>query len=121
MVPAEQPNEEGVDFYVLQCQRRKYQLQAPLQCPWGAEFEAGDYVIEGTYYRKSGRGEFTYTYLDKSVVAHVASHLVLACKFRMKQATYCLKGGDPVYKISSEVVEIVRQALSHLWETECNE
>ena len=118
MVPAEQPNEEGVDFYILQCQRRKYKLKAPLSCPWGAEFEAGDFVIEGTYYKKSGRGEYTYTYLEKSVVAHVSSHLVLACKFRMKLAPYCLKGGDPVYKISSEVVDVVRHALAQMWEND---
>ena len=37
------------------------------------------------------RGEFTYTYLDKSVVAHVAAHLVRACKFCMKQAPYMLE------------------------------
>jgi len=121
VVPAEQPNEEGVDFYVLQCQRRKHKLQAPLACPWGAEFEVGDFVIEGTYYKKSGRGEYTYTYLEKSVVAHVSSHLVVACKFRMKLAPYCLKGGDPVYKISSEVVEVVRHALAQVWENSDDE
>ena len=57
-------------------------------------------------------------YLDKSVVAHVAAHLVRACKFCMKQAPYCLKGGDLVYKISLEVVEVVRQSLAQLWEND---
>lgn len=77
----------------------------------GWEFEAGDFVIEGTYYKKFGRGEDTYKYLEKLVKAHVAAHLVRACKFTMKQASYRVKGGEPVYKISSEVIEVIHQSL----------
>jgi len=86
-------------------------LTSPLQCPWGGNFDASEYVIEGTYYKKFSRGEDTYQYLDKSVTAHVDAHLVQACKFNMKQASYRVKGGEPVYKISSEVLEVIHQSL----------
>ena len=115
MVPTEQSNKEGIEFYILQCQRQKYQLQAPLVYPWGAKFKTGKYINEHTYYRKFGRGEITYTNLIKSVIAHMAAHLVWACKFHMKHAPYSLKGGDPVYKISSEVIEVMPQSLVELW------
>jgi hypothetical protein len=35
MIPAEEENEDSVDFYILQCTRSKFEVQGPLDCPWG--------------------------------------------------------------------------------------
>jgi hypothetical protein len=54
-VPAEVDNEEGVDFYVLQCVRPKFVVTEPFECVWGGTFDAGDFVVAGTYYHRWGR------------------------------------------------------------------
>jgi hypothetical protein len=39
-------NEVGVDFFVLQCQRKKYQVQVDFECPWNGDFKIEDFVGE---------------------------------------------------------------------------
>ena len=53
-IPAEEGNDEEVDFYILQCQRRKYVVMEQFCCVWGAVFQVGQAAIVGTYYQKSG-------------------------------------------------------------------
>ena len=43
-------NDEGVSFYVLQCQKPKHIVEQDFDCVWGEHFQAGDSVISGTYY-----------------------------------------------------------------------
>jgi hypothetical protein len=50
VVPIEADNEEGMDFYILQCQTPKFKVVESFKCIWGCEFDACDYVIGGTYY-----------------------------------------------------------------------
>jgi len=35
VVVAKEGNEEGVDFYILQCQQTKHVVQEPFTCAWG--------------------------------------------------------------------------------------
>jgi hypothetical protein len=91
-VPTPPGNEEGVEFFVLQCQRKKYEVQVDFEFPWGGEFKRGDFVVSGTYYKKFGRGDNTYVYLDKAVVAHVDSHLIRACKISHDPSMSSSKG-----------------------------
>jgi hypothetical protein len=42
-------NVEGVDFFILQCQRPKHMVCESFACVWGCEFEVGDFVVAGTY------------------------------------------------------------------------
>ena len=114
MIPAECDNEDGVDYYILQCQREKFMLQEPLSCPWGGVFDAGDEVIRAKYYKKYGRGDKTYVFCDRAVDAHVDAHLVRACKFPMLLAAHRVKG-SPVYKIASESKKICEDALRDWW------
>ena len=83
-VPAAPDNDEGISFYILQCQTPKEMLTEDLTCAWGGHFKVGDYVISGTYYQKWGRSDLhNYVYLANSQVAHIDANIVLACKFGM--------------------------------------
>lgn len=114
MIPAEEDNEDGVEFYILQCTRRKFELQEPLNCPWGGVFSVGDEIIRGKYFKKYGRGDKTYIFCDKAVEAHVDTNLVRACKFPMVLASHMVKG-SPVYKMSSETMRMCEDALREWW------
>ena len=35
MIPAEEGNEDGVEYYILQCVAKKFVLQESMTCPWG--------------------------------------------------------------------------------------
>jgi hypothetical protein len=83
MIHVEEENEDGVDFYILQCTRSKFELQEPLHCPWSGIFALGDEVIKAKYFKKHRRGDKTYVFCNKAVDVHVDAHLVRACKFPM--------------------------------------
>lgn len=44
-VPAPDENDEGVEFYILQCQKPKFLVEVAFVCPWGGDFRRGDYAI----------------------------------------------------------------------------
>jgi len=117
VVPAEPGNEEGVPFYVLQCQRSKFEVQSAFTCSWGGEFQEGDFVIGGTYYKKHGTADNTFVFLDRSNVAYVHAHLVRAVKFSMTLASHMVKGGDRVYRMSSETLECIKSVLTEWWDS----
>ena len=71
-------------------------------------------MIRAKYYKKYGRGEKTYVLCEKEVDAHVDAHLVRACKFPMVLAQHRVKG-TPVYKMSSETLQICEDALREWW------
>jgi hypothetical protein len=110
MIPVEEDNEDGVDFYILQCTRSKFMLKESLHCPWGGIFAPGDEVIKAKYFKKHGRGDKTYVFCDKAVKAHVDAHLVRACKFPMVLASHRVKD-SPVYKMSSNSMRLCEDAL----------
>lgn len=110
-IPAEPENEEGVDFYLLQCQQPKFIVKAPFECVWGGSFDVGDFVVAGTYYQRWGRTDKTYVYLSESRVAYVNAESVVACKFQMKPASYRVKGDDPIYKISEDTLGLIKGAI----------
>jgi hypothetical protein len=55
-------NDEGIYFYVLQCQQAKFMVRESFQCVWGSHFDIGDYVVARTYYQKWGRSNQTYVF-----------------------------------------------------------
>lgn len=83
----------------------------------GGEFQPGDEVIGGTYYKKHGTADNTFVFLDKSHVAYVHAHLVRAVKFSMTLASHVVKGGDPVYRMSSETLECIKSVLTEWWDS----
>jgi hypothetical protein len=76
VIPAEADNEEGVDFYILQCQTPKFKVLEPFKCVWGCKFDAGDYVIGGTYFQKWGISSKSFVFLHESRTAYIDAHLV---------------------------------------------
>jgi hypothetical protein len=115
VVPAPENNQEGVSFYVLQCQLPKGLVREDFSCVWGDESEAGDYVIQGTYYQKYGVWDNTYVYLSESRAAYVDAHLVRACKFPMTLASHRVKGDALVYKMSSDTLTMIEESLREWW------
>ena len=45
---------------------------------------------------------------------HMDASSVLACKFAMPPASYRVKGGDRVYKLSDESIDVIKRALENL-------
>ncbi len=54
-IPFAKNNDEGVSFYILQCQRPKHIVEEDFDYVWGGHFQAGDSIISATYYQKWGR------------------------------------------------------------------
>ena len=114
-VPAAENNDEGVSYYVLQCQRPKHIVEHEFDCVWGGHFEAGDYVISGTYYQKWGRPTANnYVFLRNSTEAFVDASSVLACKFQMTPRRHRVQGNDNVYTLSDETVDVINTALEEM-------
>ena len=113
-VPAIEGNDEGVDFYILQCQRKKQIVREKFTCVWGGQFEVGEYVIAGTYYQKWGKSQNSYVYLRDSRVAYLNATLVIACRFQMVPAAHRVKGDEPVYQLQSETIDVIRTSLEAL-------
>jgi hypothetical protein len=64
---AKEGNNEGDEFYVLQCQKTTHIVRNHFICPWGDEFDVGNNVIDGIYYQKWGHGENNgYIFLTNS-------------------------------------------------------
>jgi len=99
VVPTIEGNAEGVDFYSLQCQRPKHMVSEFFSCVWGCEFEVGDYVVAQTYYRKWGKSNQSYVYLEHSNITYIDAHLVQVIKFPMTPQDHQVKGDDPIYKL----------------------
>lgn len=114
-IPAPEGNNEGVEFYVLQCEKAKFQVAEDFQCPWGEVFQKGDFAVVGTYYQKYGRGSNTYVLLDKSLRAHVHARHIGAVKFPMILAPHTVRGDSAVYKMTAETLEMIQQVLSSWW------
>lgn len=109
-------NDEGVSFYILQCQSPKHVLNETLECSWGGHFQVGDSILSGTYYQKWGCKDLqNYVYLHSSQVAHVDASTVPACKFQMTAKEHRVKGGHHVYTLLEETLNVVNSALDCLW------
>jgi hypothetical protein len=80
-IPAIEGNAKGVNFYILQCQHKKFMVSEHFACVWGCEFDMGDYVLGRTYYQKWGQGSQSYVFLDHSNILYINVHLVKAIKF----------------------------------------
>jgi hypothetical protein len=112
-------NDEGVSFYILQCQTLKHIVQEDFDCVWGVHFEAGDTMLCATYYQNWGRRETqNYVLLRNSRPAYIDCSLVLACKFQMIPWQHRVKGGDPVYTLLDETMDVINTALEEFQEEE---
>jgi hypothetical protein len=49
-MPAEEDNDKGVDFYILQCQCPKFVVREAFECIRGGKFEVGNSVVASIYY-----------------------------------------------------------------------
>ena len=85
-VAAEAGNDEGVDFYILQCTKSMYLVEEESVADvWKGVIERSDEVVEGLYYKQQGKNPTSYILLRDSGVARIYSHLIFYSKFAMNQ------------------------------------
>jgi hypothetical protein len=110
-VLANEGNDEGVPYYIVQCQRPKLFVQTAFQCVWGNIFEVGEYAIEGFYYQRWGRGSRNYVYLSGSHPAYLHPDSVKAKGFPMVPKDHVVQGSDPTYTLLEEHHAMIMSSL----------
>jgi hypothetical protein len=111
VVSTKEDNDEGVEFYILQCQRPRFFVKEAFECVWEGSFEVGNCVVAGTYYQRWGRSDRTYVYLNEFRVAYINADAVIACKFLMQPASYRVKGQESIYKIYEDTLALIKLAV----------
>jgi hypothetical protein len=101
-VLADEGNDEGVPYYVLQCQRPKFLVHRAFECVWKNTFDVGQYAIEGFYYQRWGRGSRNYVYLSGSHPAYLYLDFVKARRFPMVPTDHVVQGSEPTYTLLEE-------------------
>lgn len=86
---APQGNDEGVDFWILLCEKELHLVDRDCEDPQGQTFERGD-MVSGRYYKQSGRQTSCYILTAERTLVY--SHLVKVSKFKMGQAAHRQKG-----------------------------
>ncbi len=61
-----------------------------------------------------GHGELSYVYLSNSQVAFIDDDLVLACKFPILPPHHRVKGGNLIYQLLEETLEVIKTSLEHV-------
>ena len=90
---ARENNEEGVEYYLLQCNSTKSKLLDNVLDDYGIDYSRGDMVVQGTYFvqvpsRAKRYLVFERFHLEKTSIQF--SHLVIGTKLHM--STIMLKG-----------------------------
>ena len=111
VVPVEEDNAKGVQFYTLQCQQPKFKVTASFKCVWRCEFQAGDFIVAATYYQKQGTSNRSYVFLSESRTAYVDAHLIRMYKFFIPPTSYRVKGDDTIYQISKDTLALIQSSL----------
>jgi hypothetical protein len=93
-VVAEEGNSEGVDFYILLCQKFLYEVQeASSEDSWGQKVYHGEHIVVGTYYQRRGSSNNSYVLCGTNRPAFIYSHLVITTKFNMEVTAHRQRGG----------------------------
>jgi hypothetical protein len=93
-VVAEEGNSEGVDFYILLCQKSLHEVREDsIEDSWGQKVYCGKYILVGTYYQRRGRSNNSYVLCDTNRPAFIYSHLVIIAKFNMEVSAHRQRGG----------------------------
>jgi hypothetical protein len=50
----EKGNSEGQEVWIVCCTKPLHKLNNPLKCKWGLNYNEGDEVVVGKYYKKWG-------------------------------------------------------------------
>jgi hypothetical protein len=72
VVNVEEGNNKGANFWLVCCVKPLHRSKQPYKCRWGINFDEGDDVVVGKYYRKWGNSNSSYVQLKKfSSCVHV--------------------------------------------------
>ena len=100
-------HEEGADFYLLKCSKKKYKTSRAVRDAWGNCIEAHSYLVEGYYYELADGEEDVYYIPVSQPIVLLASHLVRAIKIPMEPVD-----GEPhKFRLSAEVHENVYNSM----------
>jgi hypothetical protein len=99
IVPADQPNPENVEFYLLICRRPKFLILEAFTCRWDPEFKVGDYIVVGTYYQAWGKD---FVLLGSSRPAYLQAELIVQIKFRMEPQDHRIASDDTIFYLSAD-------------------
>lgn len=89
-------------------------MKKAFTCKWGTEFDVGDEVVCGYYYRKYGRGEDSYVLLKNSDLMFMHAHLVRAVEFLMPPKDHRVSRNDMVYSLSDATRQGIMSVISLL-------
>ena len=73
--------------------------------------EQGDEVVQGVYYKQSGRSPMSYNLQSDMGPCFIYSHWVIASKFPMVQAHHKQKGDKVVYTLPQGALDEIEAAL----------
>jgi hypothetical protein len=105
-------NNEGVDFFILQCIKEMHIVQENVGLDdWGNFVEKGDEIIIGHYYKQLGTRKSSYVLISDKSLAFIYSHLVCNSKFSLLQAVHKQKGGSTSYSLPSITLEQIKFIL----------
>ena len=108
-VNAEADNEEGVEFFLLRCTKRKWMTESIVRDQWKNKCAKNTYVVTGCYYQQKVGHANHYTLLDDKGVTNLYSHLVRAIKFEMPLVDATSK----TYYLSLELHETIYNAMPY--------
>jgi hypothetical protein len=109
---AEPGNLEGADFYILQCTKGMHVVQEEKRTDsWGGEYDRGDEVVEGLYFKCQGKNEKSFILMRNAGTACIYSHLIFKSKFAMLQAKHKQKGQLSVYKLSPSKLAAIKDRV----------
>jgi len=90
-VIAGEDNDEGVDYYLLQCNSIKSKLVDSIVDDYGIDYSRGDMVVKGTYFvyvPSRAKRYLAYERFNVEKTSIQFSHLVIGTKLRMTTTMY---------------------------------
>jgi hypothetical protein len=82
-------NNEGVDFFILQCIKQMHIVQEDASLDdWGNFVEKGGEIVINHYYKQLGTRKSSYVLIRDEGPTFIYSHLVCASKFSMVQIAH---------------------------------
>jgi hypothetical protein len=83
VVPIEDGNEEGVDFYRMCCERPPFTLDVGVEpYLWDATYFAWEVVVLGKYHKSWGKKGLSYVMLNDNPMGYAYLHLVCYVNFQ---------------------------------------
>ncbi len=119
VVHAEDGNDEGVDFYIMCCERLPFTFDVGLGNFFlDAVYFVGEVVVLRKYYKSWGKKGLSYVMLNDNPVGNAYSHLVCYVKFSMPLIMHWVIGNTQVFTLSKNTLEAIKASIKHDYDEE---